>query len=184
MSSHSLNPMSTFEVPFSVSILLSNALHPNTSSPAGTLIIPLIRILIPHGYFIIIGLELATAFFAKWSTIPTSIYGTLPGGYCQSLPDINAFRQVYSSPPVVPRQARNGLLSEIFQTPILPSKGMSVSVSLSAPFTSIQSRTTTLYAFELFNLKQIPGYAVPLASLILYIILALYQKPEKSVEKH
>ncbi|TCX51095.1 hypothetical protein C1I38_11075 [Dehalobacter sp. 12DCB1] len=153
-------------VPFYISLLISNALHPSNNSPVGTLIIPLTKIMIPHGYFIIIGLELATALFYKWSAVPVSARIFFPGGYGQSLPDISAIRE------------DRILRLKMTQTPLIPKEGMTINVSLSVPFTPVQSRASTLYAFKLKSIDNVPGYVVPLASLILYGLLTIFGRTD------
>ncbi|RJE47638.1 hypothetical protein A7K50_03025 [Dehalobacter sp. MCB1] len=153
-------------VPFYISLLISNALHPSNNSPVGTLIIPLTKIMIPHGYFIIVGLELATALFYKWSVVPVSSRIFFPGEYGQALPDISALRE--------DRMAQ----LKMTQTPLIPKEGMTINISLSAPFTPVQSRASTLYAFKLKSIDNVPGYVVPLASLILYGLLAIFGRTD------
>ncbi|MCG1024872.1 hypothetical protein [Dehalobacter sp.] len=153
-------------VPFYISLLISNALHPNNISPVGTLIIPLTKIMIPYGYFIIVGLELATALFYKWSAVPVSAPMFFPGGYGQALPDISAIREDRT------------LRQRMTETPLIPKEGMTINISLSAPFTPVQSRVSTLYAFKLKSIDDVPGYVIPLTSLILYGLLTIYGRTD------
>lgn len=157
-------------VPFYISLLFSNALHPSNNGPVGTLIIPLTKIMIPHGYFIIVGLELATALFYKWSAVPVSARIFFPGEYGQALPDISALREDRT------------LQLKMTGTPLIPKEGLIINISLSAPFTPVQSRASTLYAFKLTSIDNVPGYLIPLVSLILYGLLAIFNGTDSANE--
>jgi len=171
-----------YTVPFTVSILISESFFNNFYSPASTIIIPFLRPFIPYGYAIIILMELLTALLVKWSSAPYS-YSLINAGYfCFptgiALPDMDSLRRVYNlqaserslasagsldsgqgSPPAPNRE----------DTPLLP-RGMTINLSFSSPFSTPPSKTATLFSIELIEIKNIPGYLVPLIALLLYFI--------------
>lgn len=168
----SQNPSPPYFVPFSVSLLISESLFPNFYSPAATLIIPFIRVDIPYGYFIIVGMEFVTAFLAKIAYGPS--YSILPLGMNAELPDLEAFRQTTRQLPVRVLDLGGVLsLTDTESTPLFP-RGMTFNISFSSPFTAPTSRTATLFTFELKEIRKVPGYLVPLAALTLYLVLRPY----------
>lgn len=192
-TSNPLNdPAGQLSIPVTFSFLVSESLFMFTNSPATTLILPFYRPRIPYGYFIIIALELLTILFVKWSSVPVSGAGLIRSNFNQSLPDINALRQIYSLPPgkrslqdnvpsgkvsvLKPGQPSN---QDSVDTPLFP-KGLTVNLSVSAPFTEPRSKTATLYTVELIEIKNVPGYVVPILALLLYFFLYSSQKAQES----
>ena len=158
-----------FSLPLTTSLLISESLFPDPDSPATTLIIPLIKIRIPYAYFAVVALDLATAFLLKCCYGPA--YSLLLPQYASALPDTGALRQIYERPPgrnLSRQQAteQQGATS----TPLLPV-GMAFNISVSSPFYEPDSKVATLFTFELKEIRNIPGYLLPLAVLLLYIIL-------------
>ncbi|NLO96492.1 MAG: hypothetical protein GX091_00185 [Peptococcaceae bacterium] len=149
------NSFPPYSVPFTVSLLISGSLFNDNNSPASSLIIPLLRREIPFGYFIIILLDFITALVVKWSYLPYS-YSILPGSWNTALPSLQEIRGIYRAPNE--------------STPFLPTKGINFNISFSSTFLP-SGRTGTLYIIELTEIKKIPGFVVPIAALVLYLIL-------------
>lgn len=181
----SIPPALHTPVPFTFSMLISNSLHPDIYSPVGSLIIPFYRPLIPYGYYVIVGIELLTGMLLKWSAVHNGRYRYIVSNN-PALPDINALNQsfnntlsngedsrilLFGSP-----QADRTLTQEIFQTPLIPTEGMTINIVLSAPVRAIQSVASTAYAFKLKSIDNAPGYLVPVILLILYFLLGPYFK--------
>lgn len=164
---------SPYSVPLAFSLLFSVSLFTHHLSPAASLIIPIFRPTIPFGYAIIIFLELMTALFTKWSLGPCySLFN--PGGIA-ALPDLEALRQINA---LVPRPKTKNLAPQEIDvnlqgeedSPLLPL-GMTINLSLSSPITTANSKTGTLFVYELKQIKSIPPYVVPIATLLLYLFL-------------
>lgn len=151
-------PSPPFVVPFTVSLLISETLFPDFYSPAATLIIPFIRVNIPYGYVIIIVADLITALLVKWSY--GSSYSLLAPQSHTALPDLRAFGQVPTN-------------NSEESTPLLP-QGMAFNLSISSPFFSPESPVATLYTLEIKQVPNVPGYVVPIATLLLYLVLKPY----------
>lgn len=171
-SSADLSP--PFYLPLITSLLISESLFPDPDSPAATLIIPLVRIRIPYAYFLIVALDLITALLVKWYYGPT--YSLLAPQYASALPDIESLRQIYGRPTgqqTFERQEteQQGVEQQAaVSTPLLPV-GMAFNISFSSPFYEPNSKVSTLFTLELKKIRNIPGYLLPVATLLLYIIL-------------
>ncbi|NLL51736.1 MAG: hypothetical protein GX248_03420 [Peptococcaceae bacterium] len=152
------NSFPPYSLPFTVSLLISGSLFFDIYSPASTLIIPFIRKNVPFGYFIIILMEFITALMVKWSSAPYS-YSILPGPWNTAIPSLEDLRGIYRG------------LEEA--TPLLPISGLTFNISFGSPFSGPNSRAATLYTIELKAIRNIPGYIVPLATLILYFFLRI-----------
>lgn len=168
-----------YSVPFTVSLLISESLFPHHYSPVNTIIIPFIRVELPYAYFIIILMELFTAYLAKLSLGPSYSILSLYSG--TALPDLEAFRQARPTTESIQRN-QSGRIStldvnnradqeqSIESTPLLPL-GMTFNLSFLSPFTAPTSTTSTLFTIQLKEIKNIPGYVLPLVALVLYLIL-------------
>lgn len=187
------SPSPPYSVPFTVALLISEGLFLNNYSPVSSLIIPFIRADIPYGYMIIIIMEFITALLVKMSYGPA--YSILSQNTNTAVPDMSAIRQIYSSasagqtasgqsgrrqPGKVSAQSTDTTTAAPNEeTPLFP-KGLTFNISFSAPFSSPNSKTSTLYAVELKEIKNVPGYVLPLASLILYFVLQPYFRARDS----
>lgn len=186
------DPSGQLSLPLTVSILISESLFLVRNSPVSTLILPFIRVNIPYAYFLIAGLELATALLVKWSSMPTAGYGFSGTNINQEFPDTSSLSQIYNLPQAQSPLQRSLPTSSISTsevnrnsteqdvgTPLFP-KGLTVNLSFSAPFSEPNSNVATLYTVELLEINKVPGYLVTVVTLILYIILRPYLKPRES----
>ncbi|MGI6451714.1 MAG: hypothetical protein ACOX3R_16065 [Desulfitobacteriia bacterium] len=164
-------------VPFFVSLLISESFFSHVNSPAATIIIPFFKKDIPYAYFIIIILELITAMLIKWYYGP--YYSILSPSLSTALPDLNVMRQTYTYGQTLPWRRRQNQQQPEESSPLLPL-GMSFNLSFSSPFTAPTSKTATLYTIQLKEIKNVPGYLVPLAALILYFVLEPLFKAKES----
>ncbi|UWG97840.1 hypothetical protein LPY66_03215 [Dehalobacter sp. DCM] len=175
-------------VPFTFSLLISNSLHPDIYSPVGTLIIPLYRPLVPYGYYILIGIELLTAMLFKWSSAHSGSYRYSLSN-STAFPDLTAINQYINT--ASPRQILGGedlsvgqfspqagraLEQEIFQTPLIPSEGLTINLALAAPVRAIRSMASTAFTFKLKAIDNAPGYLIPFILVILYFLTGPYFK--------
>lgn len=182
------------DVPVTLALLASNSLHPDIYSPVGTLIIPFYRRIVRNGYIIVIGIELLTAMLIKWAVGPAPTRITLPGSTNQAVPDMYAFNQTYRLPSSTnatvssatrPASNRNygktNLFSnskqqelaaeEAFQSPLIPTRGLTINLALSAPAHSVHNIAGIAYNFELKSVEKAPGYLIPLILVFLYFVL-------------
>jgi hypothetical protein len=156
------------------------------------LIIPFYRPLVPYGYYIIVGIELLTAMLFKWSSVHTGSYQYILSNN-PALPDINALNQSFNN--ASPRQtivnvedsriwrfgkhqADRTLAQESFQTPLIPTEGLTINLTLSAPVHAIPSVASTAFALKLKSFDNTPGYIVPVILIILYFLLGPYFKAQ------
>jgi len=162
-------------VPLFISLLISQSFFHHEKSPASTLIIPFFKKEIPYAYVIIVILEFITAFLVKWYYGPS--YNLISLGYNTGLPDLNALRYALgqSSTPASRESNRQNQQQPEESTPLLPS-GLAFNISFSSPFTAPTSKASTLYTIQLKQIKNMPGFLVPLAALMLYFILAPHFK--------
>jgi len=175
------DPTGQLSIPVTFSILISESIFLTRYSPASTLIIPFYKPRIPYGYFIIITLNLITALFVKLSSVPVNGWGLMRNNINQSLPDLNSLRQVYNLPPSTFAVGQSNLNTQNggLDSPLFP-KGLTVNLSLSAPFTDPRSKTSTLFTVELIEIKKVPGYLVAVLTLLLYFILYPSQKAQET----
>lgn len=165
-------------LPFTIALLISEGLFTDISSPVATLIIPFIRIDIPYGYWIIVLMEFTTALLLKWSYGPsysTSLLNLLNSN--TALPDLDTYKQFRSLSPggtTAPGPAQSTI-----DTPLFPS-GMTFNISFSVPFSAPESKLATLFTIELKEIKNIPRYVLPVASLVLYFLLESNSKRKKA----
>ncbi|RNC62815.1 MAG: hypothetical protein AWM53_01915 [Candidatus Dichloromethanomonas elyunquensis] len=157
------NSASQLSIPVTLSILISNSLFLTRLSPASTLILPFYRLVVPYGYFLIIFIDLITAFWVQATYLPLTGASSFRGNVNQALPDIYYLRQVYS-------------LTKVNNSPLFP-KGMTINFSVSSPFTEPNSITTTLFTLQLIEIKKIPGFVVAVLTLFLYWFLYPSLKP-------
>jgi len=173
-----------YVVPFTVSILASQSIFLDQAS---TLIIPFYRTKVPYGYIFIIFMQAVTALLVKWAYTPSPLYMPLLGNY-QSLPDFQSLQKIASMSQSQgnPRlnqgnKKKNRTLSicnrtatntddEFPSDPIL-AEGIAINLSFISPFSSPNSRASSLYTIELTLIKNTPGYLVPLITLIIYFVL-------------
>lgn len=163
-SASTKNPSPPYSVPLFVSLLISESLFTHNNSPVTTMIIPFIMKEIPYAYFIISIMEFIAALLTKWSYGPS--YSLLSPVGSTSLPDLKDIRQVYS-PTTVSNQ--NADSQQTIDTPIFP-KGMTFNISFSSPFSAPRSKLSTLFTIELKEIRNVPGYVIPLTALLLYVI--------------
>lgn len=164
----SANPSPPYSVPLTISLLISESLFTDLNSPAATLIIPFVRREIPYAYFLISILEFTAALLTKWSYGPS--YSLLSPASNTSFPDVGYLRTTNT-------QGDSG--SATGDTPIFP-KGITFNISFSSPFSAPVSKTSTLFTFELKEIKNVPGYIVPLAGLVLYFVLIPFYRRNKN----
>jgi len=191
-SQSSTDPTGQSSIPLTLSILLSESLFMTRYSPASTLILPFYKFNLPYGYLFILGIELATALFVKWSATPTPHTSSLRNNLNQALPDMASVRKIYNLPPsqqmwtdnVPPGKVSTFSVSPTSRrqpmdhTPLFP-KGMTINVSISSPFSEPNGKAATLYTVELLEIKRVPGYMVAIFTLFLYWFLAPSQKPRE-----
>jgi hypothetical protein len=174
-------PLPPYSVPLTVSLLISESLFAHFYSPAATLIIPFIRVNIPYGYFIIIGMELVTSFLVKLAYGPS--YSILSSNLnLNTLPDLNSLRQVYNLAPVR-ENSRNQLggATAAEDTPLFPL-GITFNISFSSPFSAPSGKTATLFTIQLKEIRNVPGYLVPLISIVLYFLIKVYFRSKSANE--
>jgi len=157
-----------FSLPLTTSLLITESLFPNPFSPTTSLIIPLVKIKIPYAYFVVVALDLITAFLLKWYYGPT--YSLLAPQYISALPDTEMLRQIYEDSAKQQAAQQSAEQQASLGSPLLPV-GMAINISFSSPFSEPNSRFATLFTVELKEIRNIPGYLLPLAALLLYIIL-------------
>ena len=180
------NSSPPYVVPVTLSLLTSQSLFLNeTYSPGTTLIIPFYRIEVPHGYAFVIFMQAVTALLVKWAYTPTPVYMPPLLGSYQAIPDFEALRQIssISQSRKYPRSNQNNSnktktlkffrgqdQDEIDSDPLLP-EGLAINLSFLAPFSSPDSRASSLYTIELTLIRNIPGYFTPILTLIIYFVL-------------
>lgn len=172
-----------YVVPVTTSFLLSQSLFLNEPySPASTLIIPFFRTEVPYGYAFVIFMQAVTALLVKWAYAPTPLYTPLLGSY-QAIPDFEALRQISrisqsqtnarpgpNSPQKRTIKLYNGLnQDEVDSGPLLP-EGLAINLSFLAPFSSPDSRASSLFTIELTLIRNTPWYLVALLIFIFYLI--------------
>ncbi len=178
------DPTGQLSIPVTFSILISESLFLTRYSPASTLILPFYRPKIPYGYAYIIALNFITIFLVQCSAVPANGAGLLRGNVNQGIPDMNSLKKIYSYPPAQGSLRSNvppGKIStfsagqpsanqERNDTPLFP-KGLTVNLSVSAPFSDPNSKTSTLFTLELLEIRNVPGYVVAVLTLLIYFFL-------------
>jgi len=167
----SRDPSPSYSVPFTFSLFIVEDLSSASFTPSASLFIPIIRVTIPFGYFIIIGMNLLQALLVKWAS-PAS-YSLLSGNINTALPDMDSVRQIYSLPPV---QQSTG--QQQTDTPIFPA-GLSFNFAFSTPFLEPFGTNATIFTIRIKEIMNVPRYLIPLVSLILYSFLNCFSDKNK-----
>ncbi|MFA6808834.1 MAG: hypothetical protein WCR27_07560, partial [Eubacteriales bacterium] len=115
---------------------------------------------------IIIGLDLFATLLAKWTTSNSAGYYNAFGQLNQSFLDYKSVNKAFT---LGNNNKRNNNPSRSQDTAIFP-KGFELAVSLSAPFSSTNSRPDTTFNIQLFEIKGIPGYVIVIMSILINIL--------------